>query len=197
MKCDGLIRAFIAVEINSGIKEKIVLLSERFRRTGVRAGWVNPANMHLTLVFMGEISMAMSDSVRTVMDTVVCNEKPFTCEVRGLGCFGKRDAPRVVWADIKGEVRFLVDVRNRICADIRVLGIEMDDRPFVPHLTIARIRSPQNAGELVQGVEAHKDDFFGKFEVDNLILVKSDLESGGPKYTILHRSCFKMSKPAG
>ncbi|MDD4872242.1 MAG: RNA 2',3'-cyclic phosphodiesterase [Kiritimatiellae bacterium] len=196
MSCDDLIRAFIAVEINSDIKGKINLLQERFRLMGIRAGWVKSANMHLTLVFMGDINNEISNKVCTVMDTVASAEKPFFCEVRGLGYFGKRDKPRVVWADVTGDARFLVDVQNRIYTSIRPLGIQMDDRPFVPHLTIARIRSPVDVGKLVMGIEEHKEDYFGKFDVNNLILVKSELEADGPKYTILHRSVFRASGQA-
>jgi 2'-5' RNA ligase len=197
MNCDAMVRAFIAVEVSSEIKEKIALLMERFRRTGVRAGWVHPHNVHLTLVFLGDISIAMSEDVHKVMDSVVSSEKPFICEISGLGYFGKRDRPRVVWADIKGDVQFLVDIQNRLCAGIKSLGIRIDDRPFVPHLTFARIRSPQNINELVRDIDVHKKDYFGKFEVDNLVLFKSDLGSGGPEYTVLQHASFVTSKQAG
>jgi 2'-5' RNA ligase len=65
------------------------------------------------------------------------------------------------------------------------LGYEPEDRPFRPHLTVARIKVPARAGRVVHALEAHKDVDLGKITIDRIVLYQSTLKPTGPAYTVL------------
>jgi 2'-5' RNA ligase len=121
----------------------------------------------------------------------------FSCEASGLGYFGRPGRPRVIWAGLNAAANGLAAIHLQLCPSIKNLGVPYDDSPFIPHLTIGRIRSPGNTGELVSQIDACKDEHFGCMDVGELILFRSDLEAGGSVYTVLHRSAFIPVQSAG
>jgi len=197
MKCDAPFRAFIAIGISEEVRRKLVLLQESLRGTGGHVGWVKPLNIHLTLVFLGDINNETSSAVCRAMDSTAASCKPFSCEVKGLGYFGRRHSPKVVWADIKAGAVELVALHSRLCAALQAGGAGLNEKEFVPHLTIGRVRSNRNALELVKAIDAEKDVVSGQFDAANLLLIKSDLSENGPVYTVVHQSGFSLTNQAG
>lgn len=191
MNCDEFVRAFIAVEITDEIRRNISSLQSDLRDIRADVRWVKPENTHLTLIFLGDISGENAAEVAGVMDKVVRGRPPFGCEVAGLGFFGRPDAPRVLWAGIDGNIPALKDMQAGLASALAELGLKMENRPYLPHLTIGRVRSKKGAGELINAWKTRKDDRLGGFEIARVLLIKSELSPQGPNYAILHESALR------
>lgn len=188
MKCSDTVRAFVAVEISDEVRQNFAALQFDLKNTRARVKWVRPGDIHLTLAFLGDIFGSMVSGVSDAMDTIAETVTPFSYEVSGIGFFGRRRSPRVIWVGAKGNLSPLMDIQARLTASLRELKLPTDDKPFVPHLTLARIRSPQNVNELVEALESRKEEYFGQVKVDRMVLFGSQLKPDGPCYTVLHES---------
>lgn len=191
MKFNDTVRAFAAIEINEDLRRKFTALQNELKHTHACVKWVAPANIHFTLAFLGDTFSSILDEVGRAMDAIAQTVVPFSFEVSGLGFFGRRCSPRVIWAGAKGNFSSLMDMQARLTTSLRDLNLAIDDKPFVPHLTLARVRSPQNVDELVEALESRKEEYFGQVKVDRMVLFGSQLKPAGPCYTVLHESMFK------
>lgn len=191
MKCDDHVRAFIAIDISDSIREKIIRLQRRLSEAGIRISWVKPDNIHLTLAFLGNIPAQNSVVVSDLMDVVSVLHRVFTCEIKGLGYFGREKAPRIVWAGFTGDLTALASVQADLFKRLVSEGISLDSKPFVPHLTIARIKPQHRVSNLVSLMKPYKEDSFGRFDVHNLVLYRSELSPEGPFYSEMHRSSLR------
>ncbi len=161
-------RVFVAVRVPEGIKEKAASLAPELGREGIIP--VRPANMHLTLRFVGEVPPAKVEEMKGRLGAL--RFRRFSCSVRGVGVFPNESYVRVVWAgcDSGGALEALAkDV------DAALKGFGGDER-FSAHLTIARVKRKIDPLPFLQ---KHKDEEFGSFDVDSFELIESVL--GGPQ----------------
>jgi len=198
MNSDAVFRAFVAVEITSEIRRKLSGVIDDLRCTGAHVGWVKPDNVHITFIFLGDITAESSAAVISAMDSVVLSARPVSCEINGLGYFGSRRSPRVIWTGVREGTPELVELQTRLSVALKSSGLETaGEKAFVPHLTIGRVRSNRNASDLVDAVDGYKDNSFGMLDVTSLVLMRSELKSGGPEYTVVHRSVISSPCRAG
>lgn len=188
MKCDDVVRAFIAVEVGRDVKSRCSDLQAEARGLRARVRWVKTDAMHLTLAFLGDIFVAASEEVARAMDEVAGTVAPFSCSIQGVGVFGRKRAPRVVWAGVDEGAVSLGTVYDRLTGPLRGLAIRVDDRPLVPHLTLGRVKSTAHSDELLAFLEARRGELLGEFDVDRIVLVSSRLTPDGPVYSHLHAS---------
>lgn len=181
------IRAFAAAETNEEVRRQLARFQSHLAHAGVQAKWVAPEKVHLTLAFIGDMPADMVQRVGDAIDRVAAACRPFEYAVRGTGFFGTAAAPRVVWAGVEtGDG--LQPLAAGICAALRDLNIRVEDRPFKPHLTIARLRFARGAQLLMTELAKVRDFDFGRVAVDSSVLVKSTLLPAGPVYEVLRRS---------
>ena len=90
------IRAFIAIEIPDAAKDLLAALSGRLRVPGVKASWVKPENMHLTLRFLGDVEPDRLETLADILEIAYQNREPFDLRIRGTGAFPnmRADIPR-------------------------------------------------------------------------------------------------------
>jgi len=79
----------------------------------------------------------------------------------------------------------LASFQKQIEKQLEKIGFQPEDRPLHPHLTLGRMKSSRGKRELVEKMEKHKEEEFGDFQVDRVVLFKSDLRPTGPIYTPL------------
>ena len=79
----------------------------------------------------------------------------------------------------------LTSFQKEIEAQLEKIGFQPEDRPFRPHLTLGRVKSSRGKNDLAGTMEKHKEEEFGDFQVERVILFKSDLKPSGPIYTPL------------
>jgi RNA 2',3'-cyclic 3'-phosphodiesterase len=191
------IRVFIAVEIGEEVRENLARLQSHLKYMSREARWVDPKLMHLTLVFLGEIPEDAVAGVTSAMDKIVAPVPAFSCDVAGLGFFGSPRSPRVIWVGMKGNLQPLMKIQTELTGSMKQLGFIVEERPFSPHLTLARLKFPKNTEKLMAEIEKKKDDSLGSIQVDRIVLIQSNLSSKDNRYTILHEALLGVSLVTG
>lgn len=119
---------------------------------------------------------------------------PFKIEIGGTGVFPKRGMPKVLWIgvnDLSGELEHLQKNLELECA---LVGFPQEQRPFHPHLTVARFRKPEGMRTLAV---THQEVELAPYvvEVSELLVIRSELSSEGSRYTVLSRHSLTTQTP--
>jgi len=183
------IRSFIAIELPEEAKEGLARLKKELERDEHKfVKWVNPRGIHLTLKFLGNIPSKQVAEITEAIEGAAQGISPFHLEIGGLGAFPSLRQARVFWVGIGGEVEKLSKLQQNIDSVLAALGFAKEERSFVPHLTLARIRqgaSPlerRSFGELVSST-IFEDKYHVK--VESISLMRSQLAPAGAIYTCL------------
>lgn len=176
-----MIRAFIAVAVDSRVVAKISAavgpLTEKI--PGVRC--VVPENIHLTLKFLGAVDEAAVGPIGVALDAPLRLFQPFTINAKGLGVFPNPRRPRVLWVGLAGNR--LLPLVSAIESALRPLGFAPENREFTPHLTIGRWRDNTPAPPaLALELQTRKDLDFGESRVESVLLMQSLLRPDGAQY---------------
>jgi 2'-5' RNA ligase len=146
--------------------------------------WVEPENIHITLKFFGETPEHHIPGIAIALRQAAQYSEPFSFELTETGLFGSSYKPRVIWMGIrdKGAIRVLAD---NVFEQLEIIGIERDRQNFVPHLTIARIKSITDKKGFQQIIDKYREGYIQKEEVDRFHLFESILRPQGPEYKII------------
>ena len=174
-------RRFLAV-VPSGLDQNhdlvnlVVKLKRTLREREVALRWVPSALWHVTLAFLGEAE----GDLDFLQDWCALLTVPkLELRVSGLGAFPSSEEARVLWLGVGASQEFL-DLQSALRVRLKTSGFELEDRPYRPHLTLARFRNPLNASDLL-GLGGRKH--FGDYPVRELILFESVLEANVVKYS--------------
>jgi len=179
------IRAFIAFRVGADVLAK---LAETQRRIGSNLPFlkpVRPRGIHLTLIFLGEIAESQVNAVGAAMKEVCAGHGRMELFCGRVGAFPDLRNPRVIWAGLDGDLEKLGALQKELAAKLEGLGFPMEKRPFKPHLTLFRIKTPKQLGALRKKMEQVSEERFGPVPCHTLILYKSDLKPDGAVYTPL------------
>lgn len=173
------LRAFIAVPLPETVKRALgELQRELHRSVGEEARWMRPETSHLTLRFLGDISEDFLEKIGAVMLSVKASNPSFLLRVHGVGAFPSPVRARVLWSGLDGAPPLL-----KLAADLETglhtLGLPPEERPFAPHLTLARLRQARDLRAVVQ---RHLDFDGGIVPVERLVLYESRLLPGGAQH---------------
>lgn len=175
---------FVAIELPETIRENLIMHARRLRELvpAAQASWSRPENIHLTLKFVGEIENARAAQLSEATARAAEQCSPFTIGVEGTGVFPPRGAPRVLWIGLIDADGGLGRLHASLEQECSRFGFEKENRPFKPHLTLARLRKPEHAKDLS---EAHLEMRFEpeEFTASEVLVIRSELSSGGSKYT--------------
>jgi len=186
------IRSFIAIEVPQALLARIGELQREFRRMEAGVNWVRPEGIHLTLKFLGSVSAEELEKLARGIAPVVAARNPFELRIHGLGYFPSSRNPRVIWVGIDrggGEASSLQKVIEDMAAEV---GFPREARPFKPHLTLGRVRTPIGRSSFIPEMEKHKEVEIGTFLAQEVYLFKSELKPSGAVYTKLQT--FPMGK---
>ncbi|TAM80552.1 MAG: RNA 2',3'-cyclic phosphodiesterase [Acidobacteria bacterium] len=173
-------RAFIAIELPDFIRDALAREQARFRTLCMDARWTRPEGIHLTLKFLGDISDMQEAQVKEALSQMERFEK-FILGIHGFGFFPDARQPKVFWAGLEaspGLARLAMEVENAMAP----LGFPPEGRPFRPHLTLARFKTPRPQQRLEAFVAVHENPLLGSFEVSEFFLWESRLLTGGSEY---------------
>jgi len=197
------IRSFIAIELPEEVKSGLDRLKGEMKETEYTfVKWVGSEGIHLTLKFLGNIPFKLVTEATSAIKEASEGISPFHLELSGLGAFPNLKQPRVVWVGIWGEVDKLLRLQQNIDFALSPLGFAKEERPFVPHLTLARVRQGassiqiKNFGELVASANFKMalNLFQGSFEVGAISLMRSQLTPKGAIYTRLSVTGLEVLK---
>ena len=180
------IRAFLAVDPPEEVLNEVGRIQDRFKKTiqgDIR--WVRPEGIHLTLKFFGYVSETDIANISQVVKNNIVNVKPFMVNVRRVGVFPSVNRARVLWLGMDGDIDILIDLQKKIDKGLQEYGFEMENRPFSPHVTLARIKEPKGLIGLAKIIEKSEEYAAGSFSVGGLNLFKSTLTPKGAIYTKL------------
>jgi 2'-5' RNA ligase len=194
MRCEGSLRAFVAVDISDTARRRLARLQGEWTASPMHLKFVAPVNIHLTLAFLGDIESARVGDVRAAMDTAAAGGAVSRCEIAGTGFFGSPRAPRVIWAGLRGDLAGLAQVHHALTTGLGNRGFPVENRPLTPHLTLARIKSRRGVEGLPSLLADSRDKAFGELDVDRLQLYRSELGPGGPTYTLLYEAALGVSR---
>jgi len=190
------IRSFIAIELSNHARTELASLQDRLKDIvpAVSVRWGIPKNIHLTLHFLGDLSVDHLETVsRTVCD-VATTIPSFSLSLQNLGCFPNTRRPRIVWVSVSGETEILVRLHRELGNQLQKrIGFKPEARPYSPHLTIGRVKKgiPQQRlrelGQLLEE-EIHRVGQLAVLPVDHIHFIHSDLKPDGPIYTSLAKA---------
>jgi 2'-5' RNA ligase len=185
------IRTFIAVELAPSVKARASDLIGKLRGASAQITWVQAAQMHLTLKFLGDVPDTDTPDICRVVQKVAADFEPFEVICRGLGAFPNLEHPRTLWIGITDGADALCALQAAIDDALkRELGFAREPRKFQPHLTIGRVKHepPEARGELSQLIEQYAEFDADLAVVDEVVTFASFLGRGGATHEALDRA---------
>jgi len=179
-------RAFIAIDISEAVRQKLVAAQQGLAAAGAQLRLVEPENVHVTVKFLGDIPEDKVEAVADAIRAAVKGAQPFDIAVRGIGVFPGLKYIRVVWAGVSDGRENVVAVQRNIDRELQKLGFPLE-RDFVPHLTLARVKSAAAMEKLVAFVKENVGTEFGVTRAQAVELKQSTLTPRGPIYSTLAR----------
>ena len=170
-------RLFVALQLPDSLKRDVGELQSGLRS----ARWLDEDALHLTLAFIGEVDVSAMRRIEDALATVTA--PVLGVELRGIGCFPPRGAPRVLWtgASPKDELVLLAATVRRALGRA---GVALERRRFMPHVTIARFRRPPSPAEMKRFLGSHSLFRTPRVDIAAFHLFSSVLRSSGARYTI-------------
>jgi RNA 2',3'-cyclic 3'-phosphodiesterase len=184
-------RIFCAVELPEEIRAQLEDHVRALREIvpDVAASWSRVENIHLTLKFLGNVSVDRIPAIAAAASRAVKDFTPFQICIGATGVFPKPSRAQVLWIGVSDPSGNLSALQQRLEDEYAIEGFEKEDRAFRPHLTIARLRRLEGARRLA---DAHLQMEFrpAEINVSELIVFRSQLSSKGSKYTPISRHEF-------
>ena len=183
-------RTFIALEMNETLQGHLARVIRQVAQVLPRLNWVNPASIHLTLAFLGELDPARLEQAMQATEAAARQVRPFSYHLTRVGIFGSPRQPRVVWVGIEEKSGSLSRLHRILNQELEQRSFETEDRPFSPHFTLARVKHSLSSDE----VQRLQDILTGKqhglvspdeYPVQYINVMKSELLRSGAQYTCL------------
>jgi len=149
-----------------------------------KINWVDPANIHITLAFLGDTEEERIKVAAIMLREVCQGFRRFSFNLSGTGVYKNFHDPRVIWTGIDNSAE-LGKLNSLIMTGLKDMGFGIEERSFRPHITIGRIKTLKDTDLLRRTLERYRDITFQNVSVREIILFENILKPGGPEY----RSC--------
>ena len=177
-------RTFISVELTDEVKTKLTELIEELKAEVPEIKWVPPANLHITLKFLGWVDEKNLDKLIELTTKAVTGQGSFKAKFENLGTFPEGKHPRVVWVGTAEGGDQLCQLARGLEATLSKNGFRSEERVTRPHITVGRVKEKKGVDRLVKKLESIKSAEFGEMIVDRVTIMKSTLRRSGPIYEI-------------
>ncbi len=185
-----MIRTFIAIDLPVPVQQALDKFGKGLQRTQAAVSWVKADRIHLTLKFLGNVSPEQIADIQTALSTISTHTSPFRLLPAGCGAFPSLKQMRVVWVGLRGDDAQLKDLQRQVEAAMAHLGFKAEDRQFRAHLTLGRVKGRQHIRLLQEELLASQNFEAEAFDVNELVLYKSELRPEGARYIPLFRAPF-------
>lgn len=171
-------RIFIAIPIPKDIQKNITKWCDKDREVLSFRRWTYIEDYHITVQFLGDTSVEQLKPIEQGLQKNVSQLKFFDLEAKGIGTFGKVAEPRVLWTGVHGDIAELNNLHNNVIRATSALGFIAEDRPYHPHITLAR---------KYKGDQKFNPEFcrtqvsFGSWSVDRIVVYRTNL-GNAPMY---------------
>lgn len=184
-------RTFIAVTPDEPILDALENGVRKLRHSidapGIR--WESRNKWHITLCFLGDVIVTAIPELSDSLEAVCAEQTVFPSKVEGFGAFPSLKRPRILWAGIDDREKHLSVIQKTVTDASTRFGARKEDKPFRPHLTVARVRTEDHRvlSQIAPAVQPLTHTDFGSWEVASVELWRSTLQSGGSMYELLAR----------
>lgn len=195
-----MIRAFLAVELPQELRAELATIQQELKRNiepemkqNMRVSWAQPASIHLTVKFLGDMDEQVIDSLLVAVEQAIGNQTAVNVPLERLGAFPRPHSPRVLWVGpsenwARGvEAQKVAGIHGAIEEACEGLGFLRETKPFSPHLTLARIKMGERyvGAALTQSGVLDQPILSGSLAMKAVALMKSELRPTGSVYTKL------------
>lgn len=147
--------------------------------------WVPPQNWHLTLAFLGSVPEVRRADLETRLARAAARNRPLSLRLSGSGHFGSR----VLYVGVAGEVLAMRPLAASVAAAARRAKVPVDERPYRPHLTLARLRGNTSLGELAAALASYDGPVWTADAID---LMESSPAGPGLPPSYVSRARFRL-----
>jgi 2'-5' RNA ligase len=183
------IRTFIAIDVDRTVRERLIALQELLGRAGTGVKWVEPENLHLTLLFLGEVEDKELHAVCRAVSDVAAEHPPFAMSLEKVGCFPNPRRPRILWAGVGDGLQEVVALHDALEPPLLDLGCyRREERDYTPHLTLGRVKGDKVTFKLSETIAKNQTWQGGPTAVREVLVMSSTLRPDGPEYTVMSRA---------
>lgn len=201
-----MIRVFLAVELTKELRTELAAVQQELKhriepemKRDRRISWAQPASIHLTIKFLGNMDEQIIDPLLVAVEQTIGSQIAVNVPLERLGVFPRPQSPRVLWVgpsenwERGAEAKRIAEIHGAIEQACEELSFLRETRPFSPHLTLARIRvGERHVGvALAQGGVLDRPLSLGSLAVESVVLMKSELKPTGSVYTRLWKARLK------
>jgi 2'-5' RNA ligase len=181
-------RTFIAIDPGKDIRNRLVALQEQLAKTGTEVKWVERENLHVTLLFLGEVDERDLPAVCKAVTDVAQQTLTFPMSVERASCFGSPRRPRTLWAGVGEGTQAACTLHDALELPLLELGCyRREERQFTPHITLGRVKSNRPTDKLAAALAKNAGWQGGETLVREVLVMGSELTPEGPVYTVLSR----------
>jgi 2'-5' RNA ligase len=177
-------RCFVAILLEAALRAALAQAAVRLCADEHTLRRVGAENLHLTLQFLGEVLPQAMEDIETALARAAAGAAAFDVEFGGSGGFPTSRRPRIVWIGTLRGADELSELARGVARELRPLGF-VPDKPFSPHVTVARAR--KGAARL-QDLSLGFERPVGVQRVQSIHLMQSELLPGGARYRSLYRA---------
>lgn len=182
-------RLFVAIDLDDRSRAAIAGEQVRIRKSlidGTAPRWIDPAQMHVTLAFLGEVDPALAARLQSDL-SAPAGQPAFDLVLAGIGVFPPHGAPRALWIGTREGASELRALQQEVAVRIAARGVALEARPFTPHLTIGRWKSSRPSDR--RRILAYDGErVVARLRVDHATLYHSRVSAQGSIYTALARA---------
>lgn len=183
------VRTFLGVDLGEEIRARLIALQEELAALAPDVKWVEPDNLHITLLFLGEVEQREVLDICRVAQMAVAELPVFSMSVEGAGCFPNPRRPRTLWVGVGEGAEEVGVVHDLIETPLLDMGCyRRETRGYVPHVTLGRVKGEAANDELAKALLQRKTWSAGSTTVREVQIMSSELTKDGPIYTVLGRA---------
>jgi 2'-5' RNA ligase len=181
-------RLFLALDLERHVITRLQKLNRVLGEICAGARWVKPEAIHLTIKFFGVLPLSDVQAIDAGVVRVLKRYTTFSGEVCGVGGFPSLERPRILWAGVRDDSGIITRFGEDIISELAVQGFGVENRRFVPHVTLARFkqRAPLDLEAMSRVLPNYGEYPFGETYFDRVVLYSSELTPNGPVYRVVN-----------
>jgi RNA 2',3'-cyclic 3'-phosphodiesterase len=182
-------RYFLALHLSDIAKDRLVAVQPP-AVPGMRV--IERHELHLTLLFLGEVAAQFDEELRKGLARV--RASPFPITISGVGRFPPEGQPQVLWAGVERSPALLALHHSITTTLTDAIGFRPEERPYSPHITLARLNTPAPPGIVEGHLEENKDFQVASVLLKQFVMYSSVLADNIPRYQ--EEAVFPLDEPA-
>jgi 2'-5' RNA ligase len=178
------IRCFLAVPADPKVRAAVVALSSGVQSSASGIRWEDPMKLHLTLKFLGSVDPGILTKLSDDIASLISYHSSFDMIYEGVGAFPSVDRPKILWVGVRGDEQ-MIHLQRDIEHVAKKFGFAEDDKPFHPHITIARVKRSDTSHRLTAILKSLTfEPISGR--CTEVLVMRSEPGPDSSRYTVLH-----------